>query len=82
MISNKLFWTSSLISFIMLKQQQEFFERKRQEKSTTRAAVPKRMDRMKRRGSQDLFSLEVIMSAHRNEKKGGSKSDCITLLTS
>jgi len=51
--------------------QQEFFERKRQQKSYARSSIPKRIDRMKGRGSQDLFSLQVIMSAHRNAQKTG-----------
>lgn len=51
--------------------QQELFERKRQQKSNARSSIPKRIDRMKGRGSQDLFSLQVIMSAHRNAQKRG-----------
>lgn len=55
--------------------QQEFFERKRQEKSNarTRTAIPKRIDKSRESVSQDLFSLEVIMSAHRNIQKRGNK---------
>lgn len=57
------------------KLQKEFFERKRQEKSNarTRTAIPKRIDKSRERVSQDLFSLEVIMSAHRNKQKRGNK---------
>lgn len=53
------------------KLQKEFFERKRQEKSNarTRTAIPKRIEKSRERVSQDLFSLEVIMSAHRNVQK-------------
>ena len=53
---------------------QEFFERKRQLKGSSRTSAPKRFnDKTMGRGSQDLFSLEVIMSAHRkniNQRKG------------
>jgi len=58
------------------KLQKEFFERKRQQKSNARSSIPKRIDRMKGRGSQDLFSLQVIMSAHRNAQKTGAERSC------
>jgi len=51
------------------KLQKEFFERKRQLKGNSRTSAPKRFDKTTGRGSQDLFSLEVIMSAHRKDIK-------------
>ncbi|XP_068758548.1 uncharacterized protein [Montipora capricornis] len=55
------------------KLQKEFFERKRQQKTNAKTVIPKRIDKMRERGrgSQDLFSLEVIMSAHQNTQRGG-----------
>ncbi|KAL9960464.1 hypothetical protein ACROYT_G033927 [Oculina patagonica] len=50
--------------------EQEFFERKRQLKGNTRTAPsPKRIDKATGKGSQDLFSLEVIMAAHKKDIK-------------
>ena len=48
---------------------QEFFERKRQLRGSSRTSATKRFDKTTGRGSQDLFSLEVIMSAHRKDIK-------------
>lgn len=49
------------------KLQKEFFERKRQLRGSSRTSAIKRFDKTTGRGSQDLFSLEVIMSAHRKD---------------
>ncbi|XP_068714457.1 uncharacterized protein [Montipora foliosa] len=55
------------------KLQKEFFERKRQQKTNAKTVIPKRIDKRRERGrgSQDLFSLEVIMSAHQNTQRRG-----------
>lgn len=58
--------------FSLIFTKQEFFERKRQQKNNVRSTAPREVKKIKA-GSQDLFSLEVIMSAHRSaEKTGGN----------
>ena len=65
----------SLIFILFKSSKQEFFERKRQLKGNTRTPVPKRTDKTTAKASQDLFSLEVIMSAHKKDikQKKGNK---------
>lgn len=56
--------------FSLIFTKQEFFERKRQQKNNVRSTAPREVKKLKAR-SQDLFSLEVIVSAHRSAEKTG-----------
>lgn len=56
--------------FFILNLEQEFFERKRQLKGNTKTApLTRKVSKTTGTGSQDLFSLEVIMSAHKKDVK-------------